>query len=159
MDCEPLCFLWPMRWKNCNQLQTAVICKPLVRQWQLIILFTSLEKHFGGDCLEKNLFVMELKRDSMIAYIWLQNHKWLSLDPPVYKCEYIFSYHLSLPWYWQRSPTSKKWTKKNSNISSGWKMARELNISQYAIRQILQNVHGLKPLKIQKVQDLTEAQK
>lgn len=42
---------------------------------------------------------------------------------------------------------------------SGRKMARELNISQYAIRQILKNELGLKPLKFQKVQDLTDAQK
>lgn len=42
---------------------------------------------------------------------------------------------------------------------SGRQMARELNISQYAIRQILKNELGLKPLKFQKVQDLTDAQK
>ena len=41
----------------------------------------------------------------------------------------------------------------------GQKMAHELKISQYAIRQILKNELGVKPLKIQKVQDLTEAQK
>ena len=40
---------------------------------------------------------------------------------------------------------------------SGRKMACELNISQYALRQMLKNELGVKPLKIQKVQDLTEA--
>ena len=39
------------------------------------------------------------------------------------------------------------------------KMARELNISQYAIRQILKNELEVTPLKIQKVQDLTETEK
>ena len=34
-------------------------------------------------------------------------------------------------------------------------MARELNISQYSIRQILENELGVKPLKFQKVQELT----
>ena len=38
-------------------------------------------------------------------------------------------------------------------------MVSELNISQYAIRQILKNELGLKSLKIQKVQDLTEVQR
>ena len=38
-------------------------------------------------------------------------------------------------------------------------VAPELNISQYAIRQILKSELGVKPLKIQRVQDLTEAQK
>ena len=38
-------------------------------------------------------------------------------------------------------------------------MARELNISQYAIRQILKNELRVKPLQIQEVQDLAEAQK
>ena len=42
---------------------------------------------------------------------------------------------------------------------TGRKMAPELNISQYATRQILKNELGVKPLKIQKVQYLTEAQK
>ena len=42
---------------------------------------------------------------------------------------------------------------------SGRKMARDLQISQYAILQALINVLGVKPLKIQKVQDLTEVQK
>ena len=42
---------------------------------------------------------------------------------------------------------------------SGREMARELNISQDAIRQILKNQLEVKPLKIQKVQDLTDAQK
>ena len=39
------------------------------------------------------------------------------------------------------------------------KMACELNISQYAIRQILKKELGVKPLEIQKVQHLTAAQK
>ena len=43
--------------------------------------------------------------------------------------------------------------------SSGRKMARELNISKYANRQILKNELGVQPFKIQKVPDLTEAQK
>lgn len=42
---------------------------------------------------------------------------------------------------------------------SGRKMARELNISQYSIRQILKNELGVKPLKFQKVQELTPQQK
>jgi inhibitor of nuclear factor kappa-B kinase subunit alpha len=42
---------------------------------------------------------------------------------------------------------------------SGRKMARELNISQGSMRNILKNELGLKPLKFQKVQDLTDAQK
>ena len=42
---------------------------------------------------------------------------------------------------------------------TGRKMARELNISQHAIRQIFKNELGVKPLKIQKVQDLNEAPK
>ena len=43
---------------------------------------------------------------------------------------------------------------KSENYSR--KMARELYILQYAIWQILKNGLGVKPLKIQKVQDLTE---
>ena len=38
---------------------------------------------------------------------------------------------------------------------SGRKIARELNILQHSIRQILKNVLGVKPLKFQKVQELT----
>ena len=71
--------------------------------------------------------------------------------------------------YWQHSPMSRKWTKKTATSAemlrnvkkqldrnprrSGQNKARKLSISQ------LNNELGLKPLKIQKVQDLTEAQK
>ena len=41
---------------------------------------------------------------------------------------------------------------------SGRKMGCQLNISQYAIRQILKNEVGVKPVK-KKVQELTGAQK
>ena len=72
-------------------------------------------------------------------------------------------------------PTSRKWTKETATSAemvrkvkkrldrnprrSGQKMARELNLLQYAIQQILKNEVEVKPLKIQKVQDLTDAQK
>lgn len=42
---------------------------------------------------------------------------------------------------------------------SGRKMARELNISRERMQHILKNELGLKPLKFQKVQELTDAQK
>lgn len=42
---------------------------------------------------------------------------------------------------------------------SGRKIARELNISRERIQHILKNELGLKPLKFQKVQELTDAQK
>ena len=108
-----------------------------------------------------------------LLYIWLENRK-LSLAP---SCVWIFcvAYHRSLPWYWQRSSTSRKWTKNTATSAemvrkikkwldrnprrSGRKMACELNISLYAIRQILKSKLVVKPLKIQKLQDLTEAQK
>ena len=57
----------------CNQLQVVIICKPLVRQltdlfqWQLILLFTSLQNHFDLSLSEKKLFVIEFKRASVIA--------------------------------------------------------------------------------------------
>ena len=38
-------------------------------------------------------------------------------------------------------------------------MTRELNISQYSIRQILKNELAVKPFKFQKVQELTPQQK
>ena len=42
---------------------------------------------------------------------------------------------------------------------SGWKIARELNISRERIQYILKNELRLKPLKFQKVQGLTNWQK
>lgn len=42
---------------------------------------------------------------------------------------------------------------------SGRKIARELNISRERMQHILKNELGLKPLKFQKVQELTDAQK
>ena len=57
----------------CNQLQVVIICKPPRRQltdlfqWQVILLFTSLQNHFDPLYSEKRLFVIEFKRDSVIA--------------------------------------------------------------------------------------------
>ena len=42
---------------------------------------------------------------------------------------------------------------------SGRKIARELNISRELMHHILKNDFGLKPLKFQKVQELTDGQK
>ena len=59
----------------------------------------------------------------------------------------------------QGSGRKSEIVRKVKKRRSDQKMARKLNISQYAIRQILKNELGEKSLKCQKVQDLTEAQK
>ena len=80
-----------------------------------------------------------------------------SLDNyPVYKCESIVcvSYHR---WRKKKTATSAKMVGKvkkqldQNPPRSGQKMERKLNISQYAIRQILSNELYYKTLKIQKV--------
>ena len=157
-----------------NQPQVVIVCKPLV--WQFILLLTSLQKHFDLLHWEEKLFVMEFKRDSAIYsaekpqvdFIRALQHlnvkkSFISRTIDSYRdTGSVASSHKSGR---KETVTTPKMIRKvktrfdrNPRLS-GRKIVRELNISRERMQHILKIELGLKPLKLPKVQELTNRQK
>ena len=136
-------------------------------QWKFIILFTSVQKHFGENFPEEKLFVMEFKRDSVIS-LYLAGKPLVTIVRALQHLNVnksfvsrIIARYSDTGSVGRRQESGRKKTatlaemvrkvKKRLDQNprrSGRKMARELNISQYSIRQILKNELGVKPLKV-----------